>query len=112
MQKNNQPYLLQFIYYSTGGEDGYIRVAQHNPHDTTNSWGLFGILAEGVAPLQAFNHTEQVEDEPQFLHRVDKTWEIVLFAIAMVVLVLIAGACVYRFFCKKTCGKKNTAEEP
>ncbi|CAB9506064.1 Senescence-specific cysteine protease SAG39 [Seminavis robusta] len=63
------------------GEDGYIRIAQLNPHPNSNSWGLFGLLAEGIAPLQAFNQTAQVKDEPQFL---TEPWEIAVFIIGIV----------------------------
>lgn len=35
------------------GEDGYFRIAQEGG----GRWGLFGMLAEGVIPLEAFNST-------------------------------------------------------
>ena len=68
--------------WGTGwGEDGYLRVAQFNPVEPSqNSWGLFGILAEGIITLEAFNRTSQVYDKPQELR---DTWETVLIGIAV-----------------------------
>jgi len=40
-------------YFTTVGERGYIRVAQINPDDSEDSWGLFGILAEGIIATDA-----------------------------------------------------------
>jgi Papain family cysteine protease len=39
------------------GEQGYFRIAQLNPYPTEDSWGLFGILGEGIIPRDVFNST-------------------------------------------------------
>lgn len=74
--------------WGTGwGEDGYFRVAQSNPVAPSQvSWGLFGILAEGIITLEAFNQTSQVYDKPQELR---ETWETVLIGVA----IFVAAAC-------------------
>ena len=61
------------------GEDGYFRVSQVNPTGATDSWGLFGVLAQGVVPLNAYNVTGEVPDEPQTTNSLE-TWQIVVVA--------------------------------
>jgi hypothetical protein len=64
------------------GEDGYMRVAQTEK----GSYGLFGMLAEGVI-VDAYNVTAQVYDEEQ---QAPLTWWMIL----LVVLACLCCCCV------------------
>jgi Papain family cysteine protease len=95
--------------WGTGwGEDGYIRIAQFNPHTTANSWGLFGVLAEGVVPLQAVNQTSQVYDESQDVGM--ETWEKLCILLGAFVAAACLGVGLVR--CKNRICAKNLHQEP
>ena len=86
------------------GEDGYFRVSQGNPGGTY-SWGLFGVLSEGVVPLRAYNVTEEVYDIPQEIDDLE-TWAIVLIVVA-------CGLClgaIVSVFCKAMRLRKSESE--
>ena len=91
------------------GEDGYIRIAQLNTYLTNNSWGLFGLLAEGVVPLQATNQTKQVYDEPQDVGM--ETWQklCIIMGVFVVAACLGVGCAIVN---GTICGKKNLHQEP
>lgn len=66
------------------GERGYFRVAQLNPDDSEDSWGLFGVLGEGIIPKDVFNSTGKVFDKNE---RRPTWWKI------MIACLVILGAC-------------------
>jgi len=86
---------------SNWGEDGYFRVSQANPTGSVSSWGLFGLLAEGIVPDFATNATGQVIDKPQRVQALD-TWSIVLLALGAVLVVVILCSCVSRMCCGRS----------
>ena len=92
-ENGDEPYWKIKNSWGTGwGEDGYIRISQRNPYaPDQDSWGLFGVLAEGVVPLQAFNNTQQVYDEPQDVGL--ETWEKVLIALGAFAAAAMCGVC-------------------
>ncbi|CAB9519846.1 Senescence-specific cysteine protease SAG39 [Seminavis robusta] len=67
------------------GEGGYFRVAQLNPLDTENSYGLFGVLAEGIIPEGTAKSTGKVFDKNE---RRPTWWKV------LVACLVILGVCV------------------
>ena len=65
-------------------------MSQVNPTGDTLSWGLFGLLGEGVAPFRAFNLTGEVFDEPQTVDELE-LWAKILIACAAVLAGIFVG---------------------
>jgi len=75
-------------------EGGYFRVAADDPG--AGSWGLFGVLAEAVIPLKAYNVTSAEAD--QYSEYDDlKVWAIVLIALAGALALCCVCACLCKF---------------
>lgn len=67
------------------GEQGYVRIAQLNPDDNEDSWGLFGVLGEGIIPKDVFPSQGKVFDKNE---RRPTWWKLMVACLA------ILGACV------------------
>jgi len=78
------------------GEDGYFRVAQT---PGVGSYGLFGILAEGVI-ASGRNTTSAVEDEKQ-MSPIRQWWAILLIALASVFVAVMFYAIFRKYFCQR-----------
>ena len=79
------------------GEQGFFRVAQANP--TGSSWGLFGLMSEGLVPTQAYNVTNGVPDKPQTAPL--QIWQIAVIAAVVLFVLVILCSCI-----QKLCGRK------
>jgi len=82
------------------GEEGYFRVAQQGG----GKWGLFGLMAEAVIPLEAYNTTAA---SPDVLDD-DKlpTWAIIVIVLVGVLFLCCCGYAILSLCCAADAGNK------